>query len=144
MGIEGKHYVKVSDNVIDYPQGQDIQNLGYNFGTPYMFGNQFLSYTWKVEDPDIWKKMDEFNRNAKKSKALGFSFDVSKVKNEMAAVNNVLSEYRVGLETGTLDPTENLPKFIEKLKAAGSDIIVSEKQQQLDEWLKRRNNPREH
>ncbi|NWL86183.1 ABC transporter substrate-binding protein [Paenibacillus sp. 79R4] len=137
-GIEGKHYVKVSDHVIDYPQGMDIQHLGYNFGTPYMFGNQFLSYTWKEEDPDIWSKMDEFNNNAKKSKALGFSFDVSKVKNEMAAVNNVLSEFRVGLETGTLDPAENLPKFIEKMKAAGSDIIVSEKQRQLDEWLKTR------
>ncbi|MFE4714209.1 ABC transporter substrate-binding protein [Paenibacillus sp. NPDC056722] len=135
-GIEGKHYVKKSDNVIDYPQGVDIQSLGYNFGTPYLFGNQFLSYTWTTEDPDIWNKMDKFNRGAKKSKALGFSFNVDNVKTEMAAVNNVLSEFRVGLETGTLDPTENLPKFIEKLKAAGSDKIISEKQKQLDEWAK--------
>lgn len=137
-GIEGKHYVKKSDNVIDYPPGVDIQNLGYNFGTPYMSGNQFLSYTWTTEDPDIWKKMDEFNKSAKKSKALGFSFDVDKVKTELAAVNNVLTEYRVGLETGTLDPAENLPKFIDKLKAAGSDKIISEKQKQLDEWAKTR------
>ncbi|WP_238327623.1 ABC transporter substrate-binding protein [Paenibacillus gorillae] len=135
-GIEGKHYVKKSDNVIDYPSGVDIQNLGYNFGTPYMFGNQFLSYTWTVEDPDIWSKMDEFNKTAKKSKALGFSFNIEKVKTELAAVNNVLTEYRVGLESGALDPNTNLPKFIEKLKAAGSDTIVSEKQKQLDEWAK--------
>ncbi|MCM3271066.1 ABC transporter substrate-binding protein [Paenibacillus elgii] len=135
-GIEGKHYVKKSDNVIDYPAGVDITNTGYNFGTPYMFGNQFLSYTWPMEDSDIWKKMDQFNKGAKKSKALGFIFDVEKVKTEMAAVNNVLTEYVVGLETGTLDPAENLPKFITKLKAAGSDKIISEKQRQLDEWAK--------
>ncbi|CAM4418751.1 ABC transporter substrate-binding protein [Paenibacillus alkaliterrae] len=135
-GIEGKHYVKKSENVIDYPAGVDITNTGYNFGTPYMFGNQFLSYTWSTGDPDIWKKTDQFNKGAKKSKALGFIFDVEKVKTEMAAVNNVLTEYVVGLETGTLDPAENLPKFIAKLKSAGIDNIISEKQKQLDEWAK--------
>lgn len=135
-GIEGKNYVKKSENVIDYPAGVDITNNGYNFNTPYMFGNQFLSYNWPMEDPDIWKKMDQFNKGAKKSKALGFIFDVEKVKTEMAAVNNVLTEYVAGLETGTLDPAENLPKFIAKLKSAGADKIISEKQKQLDEWAK--------
>lgn len=135
-GIEGKHYVKKSDNVIDYPAGVDITNSGYNFNTSYMFGNQFLSYTWTDQDPNSWKITDEFNKSAKKSKALGFIFDVNNVKTEMAAVNNVLTEYVSGLETGTLDPAEHLPKFIAKLKAAGSDKIISEKQKQLDEWAK--------
>lgn len=135
-GIEGKHYVKKSENVIDYPAGVDIANIGYNFGTPYMFGNQFLSYTWADQDPNSWKTMDEFNKGAQKSKALGFIFDVNPIKTELAAVNNVLTEFVSGLETGTLDPAEHLPKFIAKLKAAGSDKIVSEKQKQLDEWAK--------
>ncbi|GKS15042.1 ABC transporter substrate-binding protein [Paenibacillus chitinolyticus] len=135
-GIEGKNYVKKSENVIDYPAGVDITNNGYNFNTPYMFGNQFLSYTWPGNDPDISKKIDEFNKSAKKSKALGFTFDVNKVKTELAAVNNVVSEYGLGLDTGTLDPAEHLPKFIAKLKSAGIDKIISEKQKQLDEWVK--------
>ncbi|MHA7581828.1 ABC transporter substrate-binding protein [Paenibacillus vandeheii] len=135
-GIEGKNYVKKSENVIDYPVGVDITNNGYNFNTPYLFGNQFLSYTWTNQDPDIWKKFDQKNKSAKKSKALGFTFDVDNVKTELAAVNNVISEYGLGLETGTLDPVENLPKFIAKLKAAGVDKIISEKQRQLDEWAK--------
>jgi putative aldouronate transport system substrate-binding protein len=28
-----------------------------------------------------------------------------------------------------------LPEFIEKLKLAGADIIIAEKQKQLDAWL---------
>ncbi|MBJ6360036.1 ABC transporter substrate-binding protein [Paenibacillus sp. GCM10012307] len=135
-GIENKHYIKKSDNVIDYPQGVDLKNIGYNFSTPYMFGNQFLSYTWSTEEPDIYKKIAEFNKTATRSKGLGFLFDVEQVKTEVAAVNNVTSEYRLGLETGTLDPVENLPKFIEKLKASGIDKIIAEKQKQLDEWAK--------
>lgn len=54
----------------------------------------------------------------------------------MASVNNVLTEFSIGLETGTLDPVENLPIFISKLKASGIDKIISEKQKQLDEWAK--------
>ncbi|SEN73444.1 putative aldouronate transport system substrate-binding protein [Paenibacillus sp. OK076] len=135
-GIEGKHYVKKSDNVIDYPQGVDVKNTSYNFNAPWMFGNQFLSYTWSTEDPDGLKKLDEFNKSAKKSKALGFIYNVDPVKTEMASVNNVLTEFSIGLETGTLDPVENLPIFISKLKASGIDKIISEKQKQLDEWAK--------
>ncbi|SFJ58508.1 putative aldouronate transport system substrate-binding protein [Paenibacillus sp. UNC496MF] len=135
-GIEGKHYVKKSDNVIDYPAGVDASNSGYNLNTAYMFGNMFQSYTWTTQDPDIWKKMDEFNKNAVPSKARGFIFDVTNVKTEIAAVSNVVNEFTMGLETGTLDPKVVLPKFIDKLKAAGSDKIVAEKQKQLDEWAK--------
>ncbi|MFS0724595.1 ABC transporter substrate-binding protein [Paenibacillus sp. 1P07SE] len=135
-GIEGKHYVKKSDNMIDYPSDVDATNVGYNFNLAYLFGNQFLSYNWPTEDPDIWKKVDAFNKNATPSKALGFIFDANNVKTEMAAVSNVVNEFAIGLETGTLDPQENLPKFIAKLKAAGSDNIVAEKQRQLDEWAK--------
>ncbi|QYK64847.1 ABC transporter substrate-binding protein [Paenibacillus sp. S25] len=133
-GIQDKHYVKTSDNVIDYPPAVDLKNIGYNFNTPYMFGNQFLSYTWSTEKPDIYKKIDDFNKSATQSKALGFLFHVDNVKTEVAAVNNVMSEFRLGLETGTLDPVENLPTFIEKLKASGIDKIIAEKQKQLDEW----------
>ena len=117
-GIEGKDYVKKSDNVIDFPEGVDITNVGYNFNLSYLFGNQFLSYNWPQEDPDMWKKIDAFNKNATPSKALGFIFDVSNVKTEIAAASNVVNEFAIGLETGTLDPKEILPKFIDKLKAA--------------------------
>ncbi|WP_261302061.1 ABC transporter substrate-binding protein [Paenibacillus andongensis] len=135
-GIEGKHYVKVSDNMIDFPQGVDAKTSGYYMGLGWMFGNQFLSYVFKGDDPDIWKKTAEFNKNAKKSKALGFNFNAEPVKTEITAVTNVNNQYQKGVETGTLDPDKALPDYIAKLKSAGIDKIVAEKQKQLDEWAK--------
>jgi len=132
-GIEGKHYVKVSENVIDYPPGVDANSVGYS-GTGWMFGNQFLSYIFKGDDEQLWEKMKVFNESAIKSKALGFTFDSSLVKTEFAAVSNVISQYQIALECGALDPDKALPEFISKLKDAGIDKIIAEKQKQLDAW----------
>lgn len=134
-GVEGKHYVKTDqENIIKYPDGVDANNSGYNPNTGWLFGNQFMSYSFEGDDPDIWKVTDEFNKNATKSKALGFTFDSASVKTEFASVTNVLNQYKLGLETGTLDPDKTLPDFIAKLKAAGIDRIIAEKQKQLDAW----------
>lgn len=132
-GIEGKHYVKLSDNVIDYPTGVDAQTVGYS-GTDWLMGNPFLSYTFKTQDPELWNKMKAFNDATKKSKALGFIFNSDPVRNEITALKNVLEQYRRGLETGTLNPADKLPEFISKLKSAGIDKVVAEKQKQLDAW----------
>ncbi|MDQ6420178.1 ABC transporter substrate-binding protein [Paenibacillus sp. LHD-117] len=135
-GIEGKHYVKQSDGLIDFAPGVDAASTGYNPNWDYMTGNQFLSHIFKGNDPDIWNKLKTFNKEALKSKALGFSFDAESVKTEFTALNNVLGQYQKGLGTGTLDPEKNLPDFISKLKAAGIDKVIAEKQKQLDEWAK--------
>ncbi|MEV5025227.1 ABC transporter substrate-binding protein [Paenibacillus sp. LPE1-1-1.1] len=133
-GIEEKHYVKVSDNVIDYPQGVDATNSGYNLQMGWMFGNQSLSHIWNGDDPELWNQLADFNRNAIKSKALGFTFNADAVKTEIAAVTNVQNQYKIALETGTVDPAAKLPEFIKQQKTAGIDKIIAEKQKQLDEW----------
>ena len=134
-GVEGKHYEKVQDHIIKYPEGQDASSVGFN-SLQWMFGNQFKAYVLENNDPDIWEKTAEFNESATPSKALGFIFDGTNVKTEFAAVSNVITEYKLPLETGSVDPAKILPQFIEKLKAAGIDKIVAEKQKQLDEWAK--------
>ncbi|MGO4110829.1 ABC transporter substrate-binding protein [Paenibacillus sp. YAF4_2] len=135
-GIEGTHYVKSADqdNVIEYPTGVDAATTGYNMPLGWMFGNQFLSYVMKGNDPEIWTKMGEFNHAAKRSKALGFGFDPTPVKTEYAAVSNVITQYEMPLETGSVDPVKVLPEFIAKLKSAGIEKIIVEKQKQLDAW----------
>ncbi|MDQ0897724.1 ABC transporter substrate-binding protein [Paenibacillus sp. V4I7] len=132
-GIEGKHYVKVSDNVIDYPSGVDAKTVGYS-NQNWIIGNSFLTYPFKTDDPDLWNKTKAFNEQAIKSKALGFSFNSEQVKNEITALNNVLEQYRKALETGAVDPTDKLQEFRSKLKAAGMDKVIAEKQKQLDAW----------
>lgn len=135
-GIEGKHYVKTPDGQIDYAPGVDVTNSGYAPNWDWLTGNQFISTIFKGNDPDIWNKMKAFNKQARKSKALGFTFNAEDIKTEYTALNNVLGQYQNGLGTGTLDPDKNLPDFISKLKAAGIDKVIAEKQKQLDEWAK--------
>ncbi|WP_240421293.1 ABC transporter substrate-binding protein [Paenibacillus periandrae] len=135
-GIEGKDYVKKSDNIIDFPPGITAASNPYALNMNYLFGNQYLGYIFNGNDPELWKKMEEFNKSAQKSKALGFNFDGTPVKTEIAAVNNVVNSYRAGLEAGVLDPAKKLSEFISKLKDAGIDKIIAEKQKQLDEWAK--------
>ncbi len=131
FGIEGEHYVKVGEKMIEPGPGSDK----YNPGTPWMFGNQFINYLWTNEDSEKWVKFKDFNDAAVGTKTLGFIFDPSKVKNEIAACNNVWGQFVPALETGTVDPAEYLPQAIEAFKEAGSDKIIAEKQRQLDAWL---------
>jgi putative aldouronate transport system substrate-binding protein len=135
-GIEGVHYVKASDGTIDYPEGVTAMNSGWNLNQGWMFGNQFLSHIWKGDSTTLWKDVDNFNKVAVQSKAIGFTFDASKFKTEMAALNNLKEQYKFGLESGSMDPEVMLPEFISKLKAAGIDEVIAEKQRQLDEWAK--------
>lgn len=133
-GIEGKHYVFNDDGTIRFPDGVDPDGHGYNYQLSWMWGNQFLTHVWQGNPPDIWEQTKAFNERAIKSAALGFNFDTTTVQTEFAAVTNVLEQFRVGLETGTLDPAKTLPDFINRLKAAGIEKIIQEKQRQLDEW----------
>lgn len=135
-GIEGKHYVKVEgqDNMITYPEGVTYDNTGWDLNSGWIFGNQLSTYIWEGNSPDLYKNLDTFNKSAVNSKALGFQFDSAPVKTAVAAVTNVINEYRLSLEYGVVDPAENLPKFITALKDAGMDNIIAEKQRQLDAW----------
>ncbi|WP_248930046.1 ABC transporter substrate-binding protein [Paenibacillus hamazuiensis] len=135
-GIEGKDYVKKSDNMIDYPEGVTASTVQYGLNQGWLFGNQFLSYVFSPDPADLWQQMDKFNKGAIKSKALGFTPDMTSLKTESVAVMNVVNQYKNGLHTGTLDPQSVLPEFNKKLKDAGIDKIIAEKQKQLDEWAK--------
>ena len=134
-GIEGKHYVKNEDGTIGYPDGVDSNNTGYGLGQDWLMGNQLIAHVWEGNDPANYKILEENNKNAPVSIALGFSYDSTKVKTEIANVTNASEQYRAALESGTIDPDKNLPEFLSRLKAAGIDKIIAEKQKQLDAWV---------
>ncbi|OMF37993.1 hypothetical protein BK133_03140 [Paenibacillus sp. FSL H8-0548] len=127
-GVEDKHYVDAGNGQIKAPEGGS--NYVFN---QWQVGNNALAKVWEGTEPDIWEQTKEFNNSSTFSKALGFSFDSSPVKTEIAAVANVNNQYKAGLESGTIDPAK-LDEFISKLKSAGLDKIIAEKQKQLDQW----------
>ncbi|WP_058301283.1 ABC transporter substrate-binding protein [Gorillibacterium timonense] len=131
FGIDGVHYKKVADNVIE--PGPDAAN--YSPGAAWMLGNQFLNYIWKTESPTKWDEFKAFNGQAKASPALGFTFDTSSVKTEVATCKDIMKEYDASLDTGSVDPDTALAKYVDKMKKAGMEKIITEKQTQLDAFL---------
>ncbi len=135
-GIENRDYVKVDDNHVKYPDGKDSSSVPYTAQLSCgIVGNQFIQYSMEGQSTDDLILMETENKNSAKSKAFGFTFDSTSVKTEYSSVMNVINEYLPGLNCGSLDPEKELPNFINKLKEAGMDNIVAEKQKQLDAWL---------
>lgn len=134
-GIEGEDYVKTSDNFIDFPEGTTAETVGYNLNdVKWMAGNGDLLYLREGDNPDGPELNRKWADISIQSKTLGFTVDSEPVKNEVVALNNVLSQYKAVLETGSVDPAKELPKFLDKLKTAGIDKYITEAQNQLDEW----------
>lgn len=132
-GIKDKHYSVQSDGKIKLT---DAGTKSYNYAQGWIVGDQFSDLLLDNEDGQKWSKFQDFNKQSKATKTLGFSFDSSKVKSEVAAVTNVYKKYVPALETGTADPTTKIDEFEKELKSAGSDTIIKEMQTQLDKWKK--------
>ena len=135
-GIEGKHWVYTDDSktMITTPEGVDPNASGYS-SADWAWPNQQITPIWKGGDPELWSKLREFNESGHPSPAMGFSWDSTSVINEVTACSNVKATYDTALRWGTMDPDENLPKFLEELEAAGINDIISAKQAALDEFL---------
>lgn len=128
-GIEGKHYNKVNDYSIEL-----IEGSGYNPGIAWEFGSWFNAKLLSGQDEDHWDQMKEINETAITSQILGFVYDSSAVKNEMAQITALISEYLPGLLTGSVDPEEKIPELIEKMDSAGMEKVIEDANAQLAEW----------
>ena len=128
FGIEGTHYEKIADNQIKILDGDKYQ-LGIS---AWAFGNQFNAYYLENQQPGSWEETDRINREADKSPIIGFSPNIDKIKNELAAIETVAAEYN---KLYTRDDWRALYKEQEKkLKVAGIDTVIKEIQSQLDAW----------
>ena len=120
-GIEGKHYTKINDEVV-----QPVENSGYNYSTSkWMFGNTYLHYLLPNESPDKNEKMKEFNETAIVSPYIDIAWDRdaldAAIKTENVSCANTREEYETNLEEGTIDPDTVLPEYINKLRQIGSE-----------------------
>ncbi|MDF2927037.1 MAG: sugar transporter substrate-binding protein [Paenibacillaceae bacterium] len=134
FGIEGTHYIR-NGNIISKPA--NLAEKSYTPGINWMFGNQFLNYLWDNEDPKKWDKFREFNNSAKPSVLLGFNYNPEPVTNEEAAIINIFDQYIDALFTGVGEPAALVAEFNEKMRKAGMNKILEEKQKQVNEFLKR-------
>lgn len=136
-GEEGTDYVVEDEEngIINYPDGVTADNVGYSFNCGWELPNQFIAYKWDGSDPQLWDKMQEFNASGIESKALGFIFDNSEYTNQVSALSNVVKQYSGALYSGSGDPEELIPQFLEALDDAGINDVIAAKQEQLDAFL---------
>lgn len=136
-GEEGVDYIfeDEENGIINYPEGVTADNVGYCFNLGWELPNQFIGYKWHGSDVELWEKMEEFNNSATKSKAVGFIFDSTGYESQIAALANVVSQYSGSIESGSVDPEEYLPQFLDALDAAGINDVMAAKQEQFDKFL---------
>ncbi|WP_350343035.1 ABC transporter substrate-binding protein [Proteinivorax tanatarense] len=129
-GIEGVHYELNDDGTItDLPARVEDYNM-----PSFAIGNQLILPLHDDEPEDKWEAFEEFNDNSIPSPALGFYFDPSAVRTEIAAISNVTSEFAPALLKGAVDPDVYLDVFNERLYEAGMQKVLDEIQEQYDEW----------
>ena len=128
FGVEGVHY-----DLTDKGQVKMKEPITYNVS--YMsVGNLFKTKTLDGDPITKWDDFKKFNDEAKMSPSLGFKFNSAGLENEIAAINNVLSEFKSSLYSGAVDVDSTLKAFNEKLYAQGLQKVMDEIQKQVDAW----------
>jgi len=134
-GVEGKNYVKTGDNSIKLPDGIKLKSdTGWDPGNWWMVGNAFLNYIWDTDLQNRWEAVKTYNDKAPRSSILGFSFDSTNVKAEVATVNTVFEQYKRLIQTGSGDTEKYVTEMFDKMNAGGLDKIIAEYNVQLVEW----------
>lgn len=132
-GIEGEHYDRNEDGSITMTNTED-----YYQGAWALLNCYLVSGTSPVTEDS--KKSEQisrdFQKNAPDSPILGFAFDSTKFRTEIASIKSVMDQYVVSLNTGTVDPEKYIPELLEKLDKAGLPKVQEEAQKQYTEWLK--------
>lgn len=133
-GVEDVHYVDNGDGTISFPEGVTQENSGYYTFTYWFYGNGFIRKVWEGNDPALLAEREQVLKDTPKSQSVAFSFDQTDYSMEMTQINNVIEQYRPGIESGSVDPETEIPRFLEALSAAGGDKYLAAYQEQLDAY----------
>ena len=129
FGVEGVHYNIEDGKVVFTDKRADY--------TPWTngMGNVTQLPVQEGQDANFWTEFKDYYGSAQEIPLLGWAFDSTPVDNEMSALANVAAEYALALSTGTVDPAEKLPEFLEKLEANGISKVVEEANSQVKTFM---------
>lgn len=138
-GIAGTHYEAVGEDKYK-PLLPKYNDFGGGFTMAWGTNNSKLIR----QDASIpQSEIDAYNKSLAEDSIetplATFTFDDTKFKNELAAINNIISSYLIPIELGLTNQTKGLQTMSEKLKTAGIDKIQTEVQAQLDAYVKEYN-----
>ena len=134
FGKEGENYTKVNDTTVKI--NNDANWNGVHAGA-WTVGNTKLQMVTEGEDPEKNALLQSYADDAIATASLGFRFDGTPVNDQIAAVNNIISEKGNPLKCGQIDPDDpnaGIEALKADLKAAGIDAVIAEVQAQYDAW----------
>ncbi len=108
-------------------------------GGAWTVGNTRLQYVLSNEDVKKNAYLQVYADDAIPAPSLGFRFDRKNVRDQVDAVNAVISQYGPPLLCGQVDPDDpkvGIAAMNAALKEAGVDEVIAEIQRQYDEWKK--------
>jgi putative aldouronate transport system substrate-binding protein len=135
LGVKDKHYVEDGNGVVSYPEGVDASKPPYN---PYEWIWQNPAYM-KTKKTDAQGFLDMLKHNddavTVKFSGMGFLFDPTPVKTEVAALSSLSADLMAPVVNGVADPAKFIPQLDQKAKDAGIDKVIAEVQKQLDAFV---------
>lgn len=132
-GVEGTDYVQREDGHLENHPETEENDDSYQLYYKWMF-NRLNAKLWVGVDENVKEEMEEMKQDAIVSPAYGFWFDASKVSVDLVKIQNVINKYKDKLNCGVCDVDQVLPQFRKELRQAGSEQLIKEVQQQVDEW----------
>ena len=133
-GIEGVHYEKTSDKT--WMPAADLSKYPYGTGFSWGFKNSGLDLTREDQNTYQTEIGKKWTQDAVESPTAAFSFDDTNVKNELANLKNVYTQYIPLLDLGLVEDVDaTLEEFQKQAQAAGIDKILEEAKTQLTAYL---------
>ena len=99
-----------------------------------MMGTLLNAYSCAVYPASYYQELIELQKDAPTSPLLGFSFDTSKVEDQIANCKTIWDRYHPELLTGSVDPETTVKTMYEEMEAEGLNDIITEAQAQIDAW----------
>ena len=131
-GFEGRHFISKGSGQVDKitdASGKPLYEL-----SQYTLGNVFLNYE---NTPGEFEQLEQYNKNAIISPLTGFELDTRMIVLEMSKIDLVVEQYLNTLRLGTSEDWQQVyGEFVDKMKQAGSEKIISEMQKQIDSFKK--------
>lgn len=135
-GIEGTDWVEDENGLAAYPEGADVNTVGYHNDYGWIYPNQMVAHAWEGNEPDVWDQYVDFNKGDYVSQGNGFRYDNRNVLNQVIACQAVNTQYQAQIVRGTAtDMDAAIQEYNDALYAAGLQDIIDEKQSQLNAWL---------
>jgi putative aldouronate transport system substrate-binding protein len=138
FGIQGKSYALTADGKLTLPAGVKADQNPYpQDAAGFWFTNKDVfppQASWTPGYIELKKKLKDL---LVVNTFVDFNFSPDKVKNEIASITNVTSQYMDPISIGAVaDVNKAVETLATKLKAAGQDKVVAEVKAQLAAYYK--------